>query len=1241
MTYFTTGAQLQAAINDLPASKKGSFTPFDGFYYGEKYMAAYSGSLTPLEHFAQIGADRGYAPSATFDPAFYASSYADLKGKGFNSADLLYHFLQYGLDEGRVPNAALANFNATQYLVNNTDVAAAVADAIAADPTAFGGSTSNGALAHFVKFGQFESRSDENVTAGSSMRLTTGQDVLNGTANNDTFNANFADNSNTFQSGDIIDGGAGSADVLNIDLGTSSNFAILASTTGVENVFIRAQSTNANGSSGNNNVDITGEKVTVDAEKMVGVNQWWSNESRADLKIEDIRILDSQITKDITIGLRNTDAGSMGSTDQLGENKVDFEVYFSPESLRPVADNTSNAITLSVSNQVEVQQFDPAAPLKNIPYTDVTFTVNDQQVILELDLSAVSTYDDMWAAVQTALAAAKTNAVYGPLLANVTMVRSVASDSFFSKDGVLRFADEYVLTNSNGTIKPAATIGWLADGGLPPTNAFGANVEVGAQVVSNNLITSTIILDNVGREDEAGTLTIGSMSTHGGVERFEITVENNGDNAYAGTQSGSWLGHMSSTNNTLREVSVVNAAAGIANPDYLYLGTNMDQAGNNLGNQQDWPGGMDRDYDAITAVTTSLLNTDGLTDVRVFDASTFAGNVYVGATITKEAIRKYQDLVDAAADDKSEDVAFQYKTGAGNDSINLALDVTAVASNSDVVPGRHDFSFLVDGGAGDDNIQVSLVNGALSGNTENWYNNQAINGNVVVNGGAGNDTIRTPGAGNVVINAGSGNDTVYTDNTGVQAAPVDLALFNNGRAVFVFNAADGDADIDGNQYAVTDLKSQQAASVMAVNANLTVTYKGLTSTKTIGGSEGKLSNVAISDLTVNQAIKDAINTDAVLSKLLVAVDGPGRTLAVLSLIDGEVVDLADLGIAFGNTGPLTPGQVAAVPAVTLFSAAPGLNLVTDGYLTNFGQYQDGTDIVGADSTASSDNTINLGAGNDVLVLGTGANSNETVKFEAGFGNDTIVNFAVDGTGMDHLDFAGIQGTTLEADGVYTTDKAINIVDAAVVAPTLAITTKQAIEALYNANNLVAQNHVFVAVDGNNVGTVYSVADAIGAGNAVATLEGTIDLANTDWFALTNENFLPATADVLPPVEPPVEPGFTVVDLGTTNVTATAAAEAFVYDFKMVAGRATKAGDGEVVITGFDVANDKLVFNDVGTGAVLTEAQFMALAGVVIAENPFASNTSIYFDADAGILGGVTLVGIVDAALTTIAVETTA
>jgi hypothetical protein len=93
---------------------------------------------------------------------------------------------------------------------------------------------------------------------------------------------------------------------------------------------------------------------------------------------------------------------------------------------------------------------------------------------------------------------------------------------------------------------------------------------------------------------------------------------------------------------------------------------------------------------------------------------------------------------------------------------------------------------------------------------------------------------------------------------------------------------------------------------------------------------------------------------------------------------------------------------------------------------------------------------------------------------------------------------------------------------------------------------------------------------------------------------------------------------------------------------MIGGRVTKATTtGEVTITGFNPLNDKLVFNDVGTGTAYTEAKFMVLPGVVISENPFTNNTTIYVDPLAGVPAGVTIVGILDENLTKITLETTA
>ena len=153
--------------------------------------------------------------------------------------------------------------------------------------------------------------------------------------------------------------------------------------------------------------------------------------------------------------------------------------------------------------------------------------------------------------------------------------------------------------------------------------------------------------------------------------------------------------------------------------------------------------------------------------------------------------------------------------------------------------------------------------------------------------------------------------------------------FNDGKATWVYNAVNND---------VNDLLSQNAASVSAVNAQLTVHFMGYEKTVTIANSVGSLTNVAINDLHINQAIKAAINLDPVLSKLLVAEDGPARTLVVRSLIDGHMDD----GWADYNSGatrsttcrsrsPPPPLTAAQTDAGLMLFAAPPRRTLLDGY----------------------------------------------------------------------------------------------------------------------------------------------------------------------------------------------------------------------------------------------------------------------------------------------------------------------
>lgn len=91
-------------------------------------------------------------------------------------------------------------------------------------------------------------------------------------------------------------------------------------------------------------------------------------------------------------------------------------------------------------------------------------------------------------------------------------------------------------------------------------------------------------------------------------------------------------------------------------------------------------------------------------------------------------------------------------------------------------------------------------------------------------------------------------------------------------------------------------------------------------------------------------------------------------------------------------------------------------------------------------------------------------------------------------------------------------------------------------------------------------------------------------------------------------------------------------DVFRYEVDSSSGRAVGT-DGEVEITGFTAGEDGLEFVDAGVN--LTTANFETFPGVSLAENPFADNTTIAFDPDAGVPSLITIQGIQDDALDTI------
>lgn len=943
----------------------------------------------------------------------------------------------------------------------------------------------------------------------NSIELTTSVGETLGTAGADLFKAWLANGANTLQSGDTIRGGAGS-DILMADMaaGASAENAIAFTSQSVEKVVLRSQHAAATNNNGDNNLGAA--KVAIDAERAAGVNVWENNNSRADLIIEDVRIASNQITKDITIVMRETDPGH-----------VDYGVYFDQNSLRNVSSSTSQ-INLQVMDTRSV--VDGTAPLLNSPYGGFRFTSTNNATGVATVITLQSTAIDnaqTYAQLRDAFQAAA-DAQFGAGVVNVsignnfTVTDTTTGSSVTGQEVVLATSGAFTFTTPTGS-------GWIANGVVPANSGLHTNFSSGG-TTSTALVTSTIILDDVGRGSMGGDLVVGGLSvgdtsTSKGVQRFEITVEDN-----------SKLQHISSTNNTLREVTIVNGATTRLQDAYTTTTTNAGNLTVNgaIPNNTDTalPGTVvDQNRDGDTTDNgENQHGTYGFSDVRLIDGSTMAGKLEFTAEITDASIAKYLNLTDPANNPAADNVAFVYNGGANNDTMTVVID-GSVAGATNTETGREDFTFTISGNNGNDTITLDI------GDTETaaWVADQKTLMNVVVDGGDGNDTIKTPGAGRVIIKAGSGNDTVYADNSGTintkwtinaGAAPVGVddlqadTLINRfmykGQLTVAFSGANG-ATAGG----VT------AGAADAVAANFTNGYEVTVSIPTDA-------NYNVTQYYLNQAIKAAINGDAVLSKLLVAKDGPASTLIIESLIDGDFA-ATDLQIGVTSTDVTTYGASEQATILTAFKgwalarnsavydstatmanaqtenalAVTDLNLV-NGMLTNGGVLA--VDAGTQSAANDSDNIIYLGAGDDVAVLGTGANSNDVLVW-TGYsqGKDTIVNFE-DNTGVagqvDLVDFRAYLTGKASASGSTESQRWIQVTlngDATVEANSITVitgafnTTTATFSGLTDAKLLAAINSTNTGsadYAGINAGTLNALNTYTGSG-AGTTLAGGI------------------------------------------------------------------------------------------------------------------------------------------------------
>ncbi|MCK7542784.1 hypothetical protein MLC59_01190 [Marinobacter bryozoorum] len=406
------------------------------------------------------------------------------------------------------------------------------------------------------------------------------------------------------------------------------------------------------------------------------------------------------------------------------------------------------------------------------------------------------------------------------------------------------------------------------------------------------------------------------------------------------------LGMISSTNGALRTVNIATADEYVAGETHASLTVRGE---NDYGDDLPFGGTVDMINATQFLGDLTIGNENAAQNVNTLNA-TGGGNVWFDASLTEAG-------------------SFNYTTGAGNDSVMVTVSAEPIVGNQVI---------NVNTGSGDDMVDLTVFNNASA-----------------------------------TVVAGSGNDVVYTDNTGAKSSwTVDL-----------FSADEGETPAF-DLYTLSEIDTDYTDSrAILYGAQIAVTFSDASS-EALGWNDGYESVVDIlgpgevlGDATdINEAIKRAINEDAVLSKLLMAGNGPDGSLVITSKVDGvfneqslqfklleaDALDEADARyVRPGQQDTIEQAVKEAVSDSTYDFQAGHLQSeqvanAQDGFFAEEGGY------------GSNGTVVDLGAGSDLVVLSTEANSSETIKFsEYGNGFNTIVNFtdATGESGVDSLDFS--------------------------------------------------------------------------------------------------------------------------------------------------------------------------------------------------------------------------------------------
>jgi len=682
---------------------------------------------------------------------------------------------------------------------------------------------------------------------------------------------------------------------------------------------------------------------------------------------------------DTTIGWKNSDAGD-----------VNYEVYFD-NITAPGASTSSSQLFLEVLDLAGMAT--DGEPLKDNPYVGVSFsmTAADGTVTTVVASAAdpvQTSYADLVAGI---------NAILATEAPTVTAVLGPDFSAINSTDGISYTGTSIVLTNSGPEVLTG--LGWNTNGSVPPSSNVHTDIGTVAPVTTSALTQTDVIFDHVGSGSKSGDFVAGEISQGAGgsgtpgIQQFNLEV-----------RDSSWANEVRSTNGTLEVVNVVNGAA----------------SANNNGD----------------------LRIDVLNDVQVFNAASMTGDVNLIADLTEASIAKYLNRADTDTNGASDNRAFQYLTGTGNDTLNLDFEEELAA--------HEDFSLLISTGAGNDVIATDIKDtGALDQNT-NWLDDQQTLNNLTIVSGAGDDTVTTTGEGDFIISTGSGNDTVYTNNDGTVSNLVNevqtLTFAGTG-------ATAGNIVVHGVTVALGAGISATAVGILVdaalsahtdftgVNGNVTNAAGVVTFTfdnaavNAATATDGNIAAIVVSETVETEAAGGVVTTTPGTNQTLAAFEVTNITFAL-----GGAVAAGETVIFDGVTTTLVDTDGSGTIEVSEATAQIAANTYTNFTVTdkdvNSGSVQFtanvatadlsglativGADIAAGDITGTAI-TGNLSATPGFAAVGTTSAGTQGTTFVAGVAEVQTLTFtAANKTGTI------VVGVDADDDGTIDADEFINV-----------------------------------------------------------------------------------------------------------------------------------------------------------------------------------------------------------------------